>query len=124
MKNSYYLFLLFFCFSCSDDDTSNVLQIRVINASEFDYKNIVVNTSGGEQNYGDLDAGQTSVYKTFDFAYRFAYVELQIDDDIFIFQPIDYIEENLITSGNYSYEISANDSNDQFSRLNINLRND
>lgn len=124
MKNITYLFVLFMCFGCSDDDTSNVLQIRVTNVSQFNYQNIIVNTSGGEQNFGDIDAGQTSLYKTFDFAYRFAYVELQIDDETFIFQPIDYIDENLLTSGNYTYEISLIDSSDPLSGLNLNLLTD
>ena len=68
-------------FSCTSDDVTETgdILIRIENKSSSDFKNILVNTSGGENNYGDLNSNQFSDYKKFELAYRYAFVELSID---------------------------------------------
>ncbi|NER14730.1 hypothetical protein GWK08_14835 [Leptobacterium flavescens] len=110
--------------ACSgDDDNSNPevsqVEIRIRNASTVEYTDIIVNTSGGENTYGDLSSDVTSEYKTFDFAYRYAYIELKINGEIFTIQPIDYVGETKLTPGKYTYEIGAGASTNQFTRLSL-----
>ena len=95
-----------FLVSCSRDDESNV-RIRLSNISTFEYKNIIVNTSTGNVNFENLNSNQSSEYKTFGLAYRYAFIELEIDDEVYTLQPNDYVGETPLKSGNYAYEINA-----------------
>ena len=95
---------------CSSSETkkSNDLQIRISNVSEFNYDNIKVSTTGEMVNFGNLNSNSKSDYKTFDKAYKYAYVEFQINGKTFILQPIDYFGETLLENGKYAYELNVN----------------
>ena len=120
------LFIGLALFGCSNNDSAlnTEVEIRIANISGFDFKDIVLNTSGGERNYGNVDANQISVYNTFDFAYRYAFVELQIDGEIYTVQPFDYVGEPILTTGQYTYEIDANTSGGQYDRLILSFKED
>ena len=100
------------------------VQIRLANVSSLDYKNIVVNTSTGNVNFEDLNAGQISDYKSFDLAYRYAFVELEINGETYTIQPIDYVGETPLENGKYTYQIDANESLEKFGKLSISLVED
>jgi len=108
-------------FSCNDDDFKEPSQvnIRLSNISAFDFKNIIVSTSTGEVNFENINSNQKSDYKTFEIAYRYAFVELEIDGQTFTLQPIDYTGETPLERGSYTYEINANDSQEQFEKLSL-----
>lgn len=127
MKNAVLvIFLLLTFVSCSKDDLANPneILIRIENTSEFDFKNVIVNTSGGENNYGDLDAHQISDYKIFELAYSYAFIELKIDGEMYTVQPIDYVGESTLYTGKYTYVINANSSGNQYDRLSLTLVTD
>ena len=65
------------------------VSIRLTNVSQYDFKNIIVNTSTGDVSFEDIDSGQSTDYQVFELAYRYAFVELEIDGEIFTLQPID-----------------------------------
>jgi len=113
-------------FSCNDDDDNNLtgLKIRLSNVSHYKFQNIVVNTTTGNVNFEDLNSGQKSAYKEFEKAYRYAYVELEINGKKYTLQPIDYVGETLLANGKYTYKIDVNDSGDQYSRLSLTLVED
>lgn len=111
-------------FGCSNDEDSTEVQIRISNASKFNFQNIIVNTSTGNVNFEDLSAGKITKYKTFGFAYHYAFVELQIEGKTYTLQPIDYVGETLLKEGNYTYEITANDSQQQHQKLSLKLITD
>lgn len=115
--------VLLFGVCCSNDNGSfsNEVQIRVKNTSSFEYSDVRVNTSGGENNYGSILPNQLSDYKTYDFAFRYAYVELKIEGETFTLQPIDYVGEAKLKSGKYTFEINANVIGNQFDRLSLTL---
>ena len=106
MKNTHLTLILLLLTSC----TSKEVQLRVRNSSAYTYDSVSVNTSGGENTYGSVPAGAVSDYKTFDFAYRYAYISLKIDTVSYILQPIDYVGETKLKSGNYTYEVSVYDT--------------
>ena len=58
--------------------------------SDFTFTNVEVNTSEGIQNYGTILAGQETVYKRFDRAYRQAQIELFIENEKYTFIPVTY----------------------------------
>jgi len=99
--------------SCSSDDDNNPseLNIRLSNISQFDFQNIVVNTTTGNTNFENISSQQMTNYKTFQTAYRYAFVELQIDGQTYTFQPIDYVGETPLENGNYTYQINVDESN-------------
>lgn len=121
------LFLLIISISgfigCSNgnDNNSSELNIRLSNVSQFDFQNIVVNTSTGNTDYEDIGPQQKTSYKTFQTAYRYAFVELQIDGETYTLQPIDYVGETPLENGNYTYQIDANTSQDQYGKLSLSL---
>ena len=127
MKKAFFLILaIAISAGCSNSDDNNTpqLKIRLSNISTFDFKNIVVNTSTGDVNFDDLNAGQQAEYKVFELAYRYAFVELQIDGKTYTLQPIDYLGEIPLENGNYTYEINANNSLLQYQRLSLFLVED
>ena len=115
------IFVLLTIVSCTKDNSAdpNEVLIRIENTSDFDFKNVIVNTSGGENNYGNLDSHQTSDYKIFELAYSYAFIELQIDGETYTMQPIDYVGETTLNAGKYTYVLNANISGNQYDRLNL-----
>lgn len=110
--------------SCSNDtvnDNLSQVNIRLSNVSDFDFHNIIVDTTTGNVHFGDVSSGQKTDYKVFQVAYRYAFVELEIDGETYTLQPIDYFGETPLEDGNYSYEIDANDSQEQFGKLSLTL---
>ena len=110
-------------FGCSSGDHNNAseINIRLSNVSQYEYKNIVVNTTTGNTNFENIISQQKTSYKTFKTAYRYAFVELQIDGKTYTLQPIDYVGETPLENGNYTYQINANDSQEQYGKLSLTL---
>jgi hypothetical protein len=124
MKKILTLILLTIIFySCSSTEESTDLQIRISNVSEFNFENIIVNASGEKVNFGNLNSNANSEFKSFDLAYRYAFVEFQIDGETFTLQPIDYVGETPLDSGKYSYEINVNPDN-EFHKVTLELKNE
>jgi len=109
--------------SCSSDDDNNTseLNIRLSNVSQYDFQNIVVNTTSGNTSFENISSEQMTNYKTFETAYRYAFVELEIDGETYTLQPIDYVGETPLENGNYTYQIDANDSQEQYGKLTLTL---
>jgi len=108
-------------FGCSNEDSNSELRVRLSNVSKFNFQNITVNTSTGNVNFGDLSPGKNTTYKIFEKAYRYAFIELQIDGKTYTLQPIDYVGETPLEKGNYTYEITANDSQEKYGKLSLTL---
>ncbi len=118
MKKILILLSVLVIFGCTKEgDDAIDVQIRVANVSDFDYKNIMINVGSGNNFFEDLDAGQTSNYQVFDYAYWYGNVGLNIDGDTFSIQIIDYVGETPLSNGKYTFEINANNSQDQFGKL-------
>lgn len=118
------LTILILTVTCSPEDTGSTVQIRVKNTSPFLMTEVLVNTSGGEQFFGNLEPNQKSTYKYFEFAYRYAFVELKINNRTYTIQPIDYVGETVLTEGLYTYEIQAKETGGQYDRLSLKLVKD
>lgn len=89
-------------FGSNDDGVS----IRVENASEHDMRNINVSFPEGVVSYGDLISHAISDYQKVSKAYRYAYIETDIDSGKAVLQPIDFFGEEYIDPGRYTYSLS------------------
>ncbi|MGL1888710.1 MAG: hypothetical protein OCD76_19510 [Reichenbachiella sp.] len=112
-------FLIFFSCSGNKDDIESNANIRLSNISQFDFNDVTVNTWDQKVEFGNINSGQTTDYNFFQIAYRYAFVELSINGDTYTLQPIDYVGETPLKSGNYTYQIDANDSQDQYEKLSL-----
>ncbi len=83
--------------------------IRIHNASEYDLLRVEVNTYDEPINYGTIKSDEKSRYKTFEVAYRYAYVRLFVDENEFIIQPIDFVGETPLGSGKFTYVLEVID---------------
>lgn len=109
-------------FGCSNEDSNpSELRIRLSNASKFNFQNITINTSTGNVNFENLSPGENTTYKIFERAYSYAFVELQIEGKTYRIQPYDYVGETPLEKGNYTYQITVNDSQEQYGRLSLTL---
>ena len=100
----------------------NKTNIRIKNNSEFNFCNVVLNPSNGNTNFGIIKSGETSCYKAFDLAYSYAFVQLYINDKEYTLQPIDYVGEQELGLGNFTYHIDILDIEER--SLSINTTTD
>jgi hypothetical protein len=98
-------------FSCKKEDTTpqgtGDIFIRVRNASQSQFADIFINTSGGENKYSPVAAGQKSDYKAFTKAYKYAYVKLTTQGQSLVIHPIDYVGETPLKPGYYTYALDV-----------------
>lgn len=95
-------------FSCTKEDaTPESISIRVRNASQYQFDDIVVITPGGENKYGKVGIGQSSEYKSFAQAYPYAYVKLTVQGQELVLQPIDYVGATLLEPGRHTYALDV-----------------
>ena len=100
------------CFSCkkNSDSEPQGVTIRIKNASPYQFESVYVNTSGGENNYGALAAGQSTPYLGgYKLAYNYAYIKVIINGEELVLQPIDYVGETPIKKGSCTYIIGVAD---------------
>ncbi|TDQ30785.1 hypothetical protein [Zeaxanthinibacter enoshimensis] len=92
--------------SCTDrDDELQQVQIRVRNMNSFTYDTVIV---GDQESVHELvEPGAYSDYLPYDTAYRYAYIEIVAGDSTFIAQPIDFVGEDPLPAGFYTYELTA-----------------
>ena len=83
--------------------------IRVQNVSCYDFADLLIETPGDRQTFGDLGAGQITEYLPFKEAYRYAFVSATIGGQKFALQPIDYVGEERLAPGHYTYAVAVAD---------------
>ena len=115
--------MLLLAVGCSSGDDAEVY-IRLENVSAHNYENIIVRISNNPLDYGNLGTGEVSEYQMVTKAYRYAYVELEINGKMYILQPIDYVGESTLSSGYYTYQIDAEDGDWEYGQLSISLVED
>ena len=85
------------------------VEIRVRNASTLDYANVVIGFPHQTETYGAVMSGQETPYRTIELAYRYAQITVVIEDEVLILQPVDYVGEEPLGKGSYTYEIDTLD---------------
>ena len=112
--------------SCSKEKSNSPfgLEIRLSNNSQYNFKNVIINTGTGEVNFGNLNARKQTEYRKFSNAYRYAFVKVEINGKTYMIQPIDYVGALPLSDGRYTYQLSVNGNQDQYSNLNLQLIED
>lgn len=106
---------LLLTFSCKSDKFipaytgSGDIEIRLWNNTSYIMTDIFVNTSGGENTYESLDNKEKSTYRRFEKAYRYAFISFKIKDKPYAIQPVDYVGEQLLEKGKYTYKVTVTD---------------
>lgn len=103
--------------------TGDGIQIRIENTSSHTYKDVVAKMDE-DHSYGTLKSGEKSAYQEFSRAYRYAYVELKIDGQLYVLQPFDFVGEEELKDGKYTYQISAEKLSSQYGTLNLTFKED
>lgn len=91
-----FAFSLLFTQSQESADGSD---IRIINASNIDFADVVV----GGINYGNIEHGQSTGYQHWKKAYRYSSASLKAEGKVYSLQPIDYVGEKSLGSGRFAY---------------------
>ncbi len=92
---------------CTEDSTKT--NIRILNNTKYDFCNVVLDPVSGPVNCGIVKKGETTCYRSFDTAYNYAYIRFYIGDKEFKLQPIDYVGEEPLGVGKFTYVIDIHD---------------
>ena len=82
--------------------------VRLHNSSAYRLENVRVNFSNGPIAYGSLAPGARTVYREAGTAYRYAYIEAELNGQRVVLQPIDYVGETPLGPGSYTYRLTVN----------------
>jgi hypothetical protein len=79
--------------------------VRVKNLSTVPWTNVIVNTSGGEHNLGNIAAQSNSAYVRFDKAYPFAEITATINGLVYTTGPVNYSGQTYMGQMKITYEV-------------------
>ena len=108
MKKLFPILLLILFTTCdtvdSDFDPDSVY-IRIVNASPIDFMSVTVRFPKSEHTFGRVKSDRISRYQIFEEAYRYGYIEVKTERDTYVLQPIDYVGEQPLRSGKYTFKL-------------------
>ena len=94
-------------FGCGVVDPDGPVEVRLRNASSFTFDEATLYSSEGELTYTDVGPGEATPYVEVETAYRIATTQVVIAADTFRLQVIDFVGEEPLDGGRYSYVISV-----------------
>ncbi len=98
------LLVLVSVFSCTDrDDNIDSVNIRIKNVSDLSFDTVQVGNADAV--HENVAPGEFSEYFSYEEAYRYAYIELVAAGETYILQPIDFVGEDPLNVGFYTYEL-------------------
>lgn len=87
--------------------TPGTVRLRVANASQWDFEQVVVGFPEESLDYGSIPAGGASEYQVARKAYRYGRIEARAGGTTMVSQPIDYVGESPLSPGSYTYRIDV-----------------
>lgn len=84
---------------------SKETELRISNGSTSSFDSVIVKSPGGKQVYYNIAAGSSSGYRIFSFLYNYAYMEVHFNNQLLKLQPFDYVGEEKLNAGRYTYKI-------------------
>ncbi len=88
-----------------EDSPEGPADVRVKNLSDMTFEELTVDTSGGVEEYGNLESAELSEYRRFEKAYRVAEISAVIDGETFSTGPVNYNYEVVLGKGRFTYEV-------------------
>lgn len=107
------LFLLLFGIAltvgaCEDrDDKIFGVNIRVKNDANFNFNKVQVGAD--DKIHENVAPGKYSDYLEYEKAYRYAYIKIEGDSTNYVAQPIDFVGEDSLNIGFYTYELNVSE---------------
>ena len=122
MRQVLFVFLIITTLSCKGDapdpgSGTGDIRIRIWNSTNWEMQDVFVDTSGGENDFGNISSNKRSDYKRFTSAYRYAFVSFKIDGKAYLIQPTDYVGEEPLSAGRYTYKIGIDKLNSVYATL-------
>lgn len=105
---------LFFIYlqSCGiQDGRPDGVYIRVQNNSDVSFTNVIVQTGNVENGFGTILARSNSDYKEFEYAFKYAAVWLNAENQPLALIPADYVGEIPLRNGFYTYKVGLSAAN-------------
>ncbi len=94
--------------ACSDrDDDVIAINIRVKNMSSLVFDEVIVD--GEDHVYETLSPDMYSEYQEYETAYTYAYIQITSGEEVFVLQPIDFVGEEVLPIGLYTYELNVDE---------------
>ncbi|NER09227.1 hypothetical protein SAMN06265375_1011281 [Muriicola jejuensis] len=91
--------------SCSDrDDDLTSVQLRIKNSSSLTFDRVLVENE--EHIYENVGSDAFSDYQEYESAYRYNYIQITSGEETFVLQPIDFVGEEELPIGLYTYDLS------------------
>lgn len=119
MKKFLVFLLMIVCIaSCDDrDDNVNAVNIRIRNISNLNFDRVQV----GEEDkiHEDIGPDSFSDYLQYELAYRYAYIEIQSGTETYVLQPIDFVGEEPLPIGLYTYELDVDEEGEVLLEFNV-----
>ena len=96
---------------CNDPfSTDDGTHIRLRNSSSFILTAITFKPGEPEIKFARIDPGEVTNYIPVANAYRYGYLDVTVDGARRVIQPIDYVGENYIGEGRFTYVITIDAS--------------
>ena len=92
---------------CGGFFTPDAVEVRVENASDVWYDEATLYTLDGPRTYSDLAPGARSEYVSVSAAYRSVTTQVVLDGDTLRLQVIDYVGEDPLAAGRYTYVLTV-----------------
>lgn len=94
--------------ACTDrDDNINAVNIRVKNVTNFNFNRVQVGAE--DKIHENVAAGKYSDYLEYETAYQYAYIKIEEDSTSYELQPIDFVGEDSLNIGFYTYELNVSE---------------
>ena len=87
--------------------TEDQVEIRVRNASTIDFSSVVIGFPDQTEAYGAVAAQTATDYRAVERAFRYAGVQVTLDGTSLALIPIDYVGEEELDGGSYTYELNV-----------------
>ncbi|MCK0191322.1 hypothetical protein [Arenibacter sp. F20364] len=112
MKRFAFLFLIVTLFiGCSDrDDDLEGANIRIKNESSLTFDTVQVGSE--ETVHENIGPDGYSGYLEYETAYSYAYINIEVGGENYVFQPIDFVGETPLENGFYTYGLSISEEGD------------
>lgn len=110
---------------CSESTSeAGPVEVRVENASSARFESVTLHTLDGPRIFHEVDPGATTPYILVSRAYRVVTTEAVVARDTLRLQVIDYVGEDPLPPGLYSYVLSVNGLGSSSPSLALSLRRD
>jgi hypothetical protein len=84
------------------------VEIRIRNASTYDFVKVIVGFPEQTEDYGAVPAAGISGYRVISKAYSYAGVEVTLSDNRkLVIVPTDYVGESTLGNGRYTYQLGV-----------------